>query len=88
MFVKCAIKFVVKRSKQELTNEQEQQKHHQYTMSKDTALSQWEIENNINQSDRIYKYDAEKQSQILSTRPWKDEYVLESLSSSFTNQSL
>ena len=42
-------------------------------MSKDQALTQWEVENNITLSDRIYKYDADKQNAILSSRPWKDE---------------
>lgn len=38
-----------------------------------SALSQWEIENNITESDQIYKYDAEKQSAILSSRPWSQD---------------
>ncbi len=43
--------------------------------SSSTALSQWELENNITESDQIYKYDPEKQNAILSSRPWSQEYV-------------
>jgi len=38
-----------------------------------SALSQWEIENNITEHDQIYKYDADKQSAILSSRPWAQD---------------
>lgn len=41
--------------------------------SSSTALSQWELENNITESDQIYKYDPEKQNAILSSRPWSQD---------------
>lgn len=40
----------------------------------DAARKRWEIENNVEESDEIYKFDAEENDRIRELEPWKKEY--------------
>jgi hypothetical protein len=45
------------------------------TSQSKTAQKQWELENNIVETDQYYMYDVNKQQEIIKAAPWKNEYV-------------
>ena len=46
-----------------------------FSASMDASMAQkrWEMENNIEQVDSIFRYNAQKQREILSAKPWSKE---------------
>lgn len=42
---------------------------------KEIAKKLWEMENNIDNIDEIYRYNREEQQDILAVKPWSKEYV-------------
>jgi hypothetical protein len=45
--------------------------------SADAARKRWEIENNVEETDEMYKFDSDENDKIREAEPWKKEYALQ-----------
>ena len=44
-------------------------------MNSSMAQKTWELSNNVETVDEIYRYNKQQQQDILTSKPWEKEYV-------------